>query len=160
MEIKGSRAIVWFIGSDASRIKSGVCDSDEAIAELRARWGFALRKGTVRMQRLHDRINEVVYEYGRTMLDCALVDHGRWGIWGCVSKGRCGRCGRGPRRCGCCRSIRSTWSIGRTVVAGSVRVLGDGNCDGDDLEAAILVGPELSGDRGYRKACLRPRSRR
>ena len=66
---------------------SGVCDSDAAIGELAARWGYRLRKGIVKLQRLHDRVNGVVEEGGRTTLDCALIDPGPLGETGVYEQG-------------------------------------------------------------------------
>lgn len=50
------------------------CDSDAATAELRERYGFDARTGSVRLARYHDRVIGQVEARGRTILDCELVD--------------------------------------------------------------------------------------
>ncbi len=50
------------------------CDSEAATAELRERYGFDARRGSVRLARYHDRVIGQVELAGRSILDCELVD--------------------------------------------------------------------------------------
>ncbi len=51
-----------------------VASSEEAAAELRARWGFPVEAGEVKFVRRHDRVMGSVRKAGKTILDCALID--------------------------------------------------------------------------------------
>jgi hypothetical protein len=50
------------------------CDSDRAIAELRARWGYPVQMGDVSLRRYYDRVVASVATDGRPVLACGLVN--------------------------------------------------------------------------------------
>lgn len=67
------------VGCRASAFQRGFvtrayCDSEAAIQELRERYGFDVRRASVRLARYHDRVIGQVEHGGRSILDCELVD--------------------------------------------------------------------------------------
>ena len=55
-------------------LRGGVADSQDAAAQLAARWGHALRPGEVRLERAYDRIRATVAVAGEPILDVELRD--------------------------------------------------------------------------------------
>ncbi len=55
-------------------VLGAVASTVDAARELKARWGFPVEAGTVKLVRRHDRIGGVVERDGKRVLDCALID--------------------------------------------------------------------------------------
>jgi hypothetical protein len=55
-------------------LRRGICDREDAAAELAARWGYALSPGEIRLERAYDRIRAVVAVTGEPILDASLCD--------------------------------------------------------------------------------------
>ena len=55
-------------------LRGGVCDREDVAAELTARWGYALRRGEIRLERAYDQIRATVSAGGSKILDAGLRD--------------------------------------------------------------------------------------
>jgi len=55
-------------------LRGGVIDNPEAARELAARWGYALGRGEIRLERSYDRVHATALLGGETVLDLELRD--------------------------------------------------------------------------------------